>query len=46
VSRPVAGKLLARLDGSGVVGLGLTVEPLRRAFAAARREPKPERTAG
>ena len=34
VSGPVAGKLLARLDGSGVVGLGLTVGPLRRPFAA------------
>jgi TRAP-type C4-dicarboxylate transport system substrate-binding protein len=34
VSGPVAGKLLARLDGSGVAGLGLTVGPLRRPFAA------------
>jgi TRAP-type C4-dicarboxylate transport system substrate-binding protein len=34
VAGPVAGKLLARLDGSGVVGLGLTVGPLRRPFAA------------
>jgi TRAP-type C4-dicarboxylate transport system substrate-binding protein len=34
VSGPVAGKLLARLDGSGVVGLGLAVGPLRRPFAA------------
>lgn len=34
VSGPVADKLLARLDGSGVVGLGLAVGPLRRPFAA------------
>ena len=34
VSGPVAAKLLARLDGSGVAGLGLTVGPLRRPFAA------------
>ncbi len=34
VSGPVAGKLLSRLDGTGVVGLGLTVGPLRRPFAA------------
>jgi TRAP-type C4-dicarboxylate transport system substrate-binding protein len=34
VSGPVAGKLLGRLDGTGVVGLGLTVGPLRRPFAA------------
>ena len=34
VSGPVAGKLLARLDGSGMVGLGLAVGPLRRPFAA------------
>ena len=34
VSGPVAGKLLARLDGSGVAGLGPTVGPLRRPFAA------------
>lgn len=34
VSGPMAGKLLARLDGSGVAGLGLTVGPLRRPFAA------------
>jgi TRAP-type C4-dicarboxylate transport system substrate-binding protein len=34
VSGPVAGKLLARLEGSGVAGLGLTVGPLRRPFAA------------
>jgi TRAP-type C4-dicarboxylate transport system substrate-binding protein len=34
VSGPVAGKLMARLDGSGVVGLGLAVGPLRRPFAA------------
>ncbi len=34
VSGPVAGKLLGRLDGTGVVGLGLTVGPLRLPFAA------------
>ena len=34
VSGPVAAKLLGRLDGTGVVGLGLTVGPLRRPFAA------------
>ena len=34
VSGPVADKVLARLDGSGVVGLGLAVGPLRRPFAA------------
>jgi TRAP-type C4-dicarboxylate transport system substrate-binding protein len=34
VSGPVADKLLARLEGSGVVGLGLSVGPLRRPFAA------------
>ena len=33
VSGPVAGELLRRLDGSGVVGLGLAVGPLRRPFA-------------
>ena len=34
VSGPVATQLLNRLDGKGVVGLGLTVGPLRRPFAA------------
>lgn len=34
VSGPVAGDLLAQLDGSGVKGLGLAVGPLRRPFAA------------
>jgi TRAP-type C4-dicarboxylate transport system substrate-binding protein len=34
VSGPVADKLLARLEGSGVAGLGLSVGPLRRPFAA------------
>ncbi len=34
VSGPVAEELLARLDGSGVIGLGLAVGPLRRPFAA------------
>lgn len=33
VSGPVAGELLRRLDGSGVVGLGLAVGPLRQPFA-------------
>ena len=34
VSSPVADQLLSRLEGSGVVGLGLAVGPLRRPFAA------------
>jgi TRAP-type C4-dicarboxylate transport system substrate-binding protein len=34
VSGPVATKLLGQLDGTGVIGLGLTVGPLRRPFAA------------
>ena len=34
VSGPVADDLLAHLDGTGVVGLGLAVGPLRRPFAA------------
>jgi TRAP-type C4-dicarboxylate transport system substrate-binding protein len=34
VSGPVAGDLLAQLDGSGVKGLSLVVAPLRRPFAA------------
>jgi TRAP-type C4-dicarboxylate transport system substrate-binding protein len=34
VSGPVADKLLAQLDGTGVVGLSLAVGPLRRPFAA------------
>lgn len=34
VSGPVAAKLLGRLDGTGVMGLGLAVGPLRRPFAA------------
>jgi hypothetical protein len=34
VTSPVATTLLGSLDGSGVVGLGLTVGPLRRPFAA------------
>jgi len=34
VSGPVAKDLLAKLDGTGVVGLGLAVGPLRRPFAA------------
>jgi TRAP-type C4-dicarboxylate transport system substrate-binding protein len=33
VSGPVAEDMLARLDGSGVKGLGLAVGPLRRPFA-------------
>jgi TRAP-type C4-dicarboxylate transport system substrate-binding protein len=33
VTSPVAGEMLAHLEGSGVVGLGLTVGPLRRPFA-------------
>lgn len=34
VSGPVADKLLAKLEGTGVVGLSLAVGPLRRPFAA------------
>jgi TRAP-type C4-dicarboxylate transport system substrate-binding protein len=34
VAGPVGDELLARLDGSGVVGLGLAVGPMRRPFAA------------
>ena len=34
VSGPIATQLLDRLKGTGVVGLGLTVGPLRRPFAA------------
>ncbi len=34
VTAPVAGELLSSLDGSGVMGLGLAVGPLRRPFAA------------
>lgn len=34
VTSPVADQLLARLEGSGVVGLSLAVGPLRRPFAA------------
>jgi len=37
VSGPVADELLAQLDGTGVVGLGLAVGPLRRPFAAGAR---------
>jgi len=35
VTGPVANALVSRLDGTGVVGLGLAVGPLRRPFAAA-----------
>ena len=34
VTSPVADQLLSRLEGSGVVGLGLAMGPLRRPFAA------------
>lgn len=34
VTAPVAADLLKQLDGSGVVGLGLAVGPLRRPFAS------------
>lgn len=34
VSGPIAKRLLDRLRGTGVVGLGMTVGPLRRPFAA------------
>lgn len=42
VSGPVAAKLLGRLDGTGVMGLGLAVGPLRRPFAAKTRLLGPE----
>ena len=35
VSGPIVGQLLSELRGSGIVGLGLMVGPLRRPFAAA-----------
>lgn len=34
VTGPIAQELLSRLEGSGLVGLGLAVGPLRRPFAA------------
>jgi TRAP-type C4-dicarboxylate transport system substrate-binding protein len=46
VSGPVAGELLARLDGTGIVGLGLAVGPLRRPFAAKAPLLAPEDWAG
>ena len=46
VSGPVADKLLAKLDGTGVVGLKLAVGPLRRPFAAKAPLLAPEDWAG
>jgi TRAP-type C4-dicarboxylate transport system substrate-binding protein len=46
VSGPVADKLLAQLDGTGVVGLDLAVGPLRRPFAAKAPLLGPEDWAG
>ncbi len=46
VSGPVADKLLAKLDGTGVVGLDLAVGPLRRPFAAEAPLLGPEDWAG
>ena len=46
VSGPVADKLLAKLDGTGVVGLKLAVGPLRRPFAAKAPLLGPEDWAG
>ena len=46
VSGPVADKLLAKLDGTGVVGLELAVGPLRRPFAAKSPLLGPEDWAG
>ncbi len=46
VSGPVADKLLAKLDGTGVVGLNLAVGPLRRPFAAEAPLLGPEDWAG
>jgi TRAP-type C4-dicarboxylate transport system substrate-binding protein len=46
VSSPVADKLLAKLEGTGVLGLDLAVGPLRRPFAAAAPLLGPENWAG
>jgi len=46
VSGPTADKLLAQLDGTGVVGLRLAVGPLRRPFAAEAPLLGPENWAG
>jgi TRAP-type C4-dicarboxylate transport system substrate-binding protein len=46
VSGPVADKLLAKLDGTGLVGLELAVGPLRRPFAAKAPLLGPEDWAG
>jgi TRAP-type C4-dicarboxylate transport system substrate-binding protein len=46
VSGPVADKVLAQLDGTGVVGLDLAVGPLRRPFAAEAPLLGPEDWAG
>ena len=46
VSGPIADKLLAELDGTGVVGLELAVGPLRRPFAAEAPLLGPEDWAG
>jgi TRAP-type C4-dicarboxylate transport system substrate-binding protein len=46
VSGPVADQLLAKLDGTGVVGLELAVGPLRRPFAAEAPLLGPEDWAG
>ena len=36
VTSPLAGQMMARLKGTGLVGLGLVAGPLRRPFAVAR----------
>jgi TRAP-type C4-dicarboxylate transport system substrate-binding protein len=46
VSGPVADKLLAKLEGTGVLGLDLAVGPLRRPFAAEAPLLGPEDWAG
>jgi TRAP-type C4-dicarboxylate transport system substrate-binding protein len=46
VSGPVADKLLAQLEGTGVLGLDLAVGPLRRPFAAKAPLLGPENWAG
>jgi TRAP-type C4-dicarboxylate transport system substrate-binding protein len=46
VASPVADELLTRLDGTGVVGLGMTVGPLRRPFAAGTPLLGPDEWAG
>jgi TRAP-type C4-dicarboxylate transport system substrate-binding protein len=46
VTGPAAGRLLSTLDGSGVVGLGLTVGPLRRPWSTTTALTDPRRWRG